>query len=96
MSSSSDNVRTYRPLYRECIGRNPGEEYGHSHLYQQDDNGDLTPMCRYGWNRSDGAGFSVFRGHRGSKGLCNICHKRSQKGLPPVPAKPGSHKTKWM
>lgn len=49
--------------YIEAIGRNPGEEKGHSHLYAIL-NGEYTPMCRYGWNRSNGAGFSILRGFK--------------------------------
>ncbi len=97
------------PTYVEAIGRNPGEQYGRSHLYveagQATDIASLTglgsrtgylPMCRHGWNRSDGEGFSIFRGHRGSRGLCKVCQKRREKGLPGVESRPGSHKTKWL
>jgi hypothetical protein len=42
------------------------------------------PMCRYGWNRSDGERFSILRGHGGSKGLCKICQRRERAGLPGV------------
>lgn len=95
--------------YVEAIGRNPGEENQHSHLYVEvSEPTDVAamvglgartgylPMCRYGWNRSDGEGFSIFRGHRGGRGLCKICEKRRAAGLPGVEAVPGSHKTKWM
>lgn len=95
--------------YVEAIGRNPGEENQHSHLYvkvsEPTDVAAMTglgartgylPMCRYGWNRSDGEGFSIFRGHRGGRGLCKICEKRKIAGLPGVEAVPGSHKTKWI
>ena len=97
------------PTYVEAIGRNPGEEYGHSHLYVLDcEPTDVAamaglgartgylPMCRYGWNRSDGESFSIFRGHRGSRGLCKICERRRAQNLPGVESKPGSHKTKWL
>lgn len=79
-------------VYVEAIGRNPGEELQHSHLYLVDGD-DYWPMCIYGWNRSDGARFSIFRGHQGERGLCAICHKRRAAELPPV--KEASHKTKW-
>lgn len=82
--------------YVEAIGRNPGEEKQHSHLYALDDRGDYTPMCVYGWNRSDGERFSIFRGHSGSKGLCKTCLKRAQHNLHGVEAKENSHKTKWI
>lgn len=95
--------------YVEAIGRNPGEERQHSHLYVSvgppTDVAALAglgartgylPMCRYGWNRSDGAGFSILRGHRGARGLCKVCDRRRERGLPGIGAKPGSHKTKWL
>lgn len=95
--------------YVEGIGRNPGEEKQHSHLYvevgEPTDVAALTglgartgylPMCRHGWNRSNGAGFSIFRGHRGDRGLCKVCEKRRGAGLPGIEAKPDSHKTKWI
>ena len=82
--------------YVQAIGRNPGEEKQHSHLYAEVAPGDYMPMCRYGWNRSNGAGFSIFRGWSGDRGLCAICRRRRDAGLPPVEAVPGSHKTKWL
>jgi hypothetical protein len=85
-----------RAKYTEAIGRNPGEEAQHSHLYAILPDHDYMPMCRYGWNRSDGEGFSIFRGHSGARGLCRTCQKRAAANLPPVPGVPGSHKTKWL
>lgn len=82
--------------YVEAIGRNEGEEKGHSHLYATEDDRNYLPMCRYGWNRSDGAAFSIFRGHVGARGACKICRKRADAGLHGVEAQPGSHKTKWL
>jgi len=82
--------------YVEAIGRNPGEDQGRSHLYAEMSDGDYLPMCRYGWNRSDGAALSIFRGHSGARGLCRTCQRRRAAGLPPVEAQPGSHKTKWI
>lgn len=81
--------------YVEAIGRNEGEELGRSHLYLEMKVGYL-PMCRFGWNRSDGASFSIFRGHTGRLGLCKICQRRAAANLPGVPAVQGSHKTKWL
>jgi len=81
--------------YVEAIGRNPGEERQHSHLYAVDENGDYWPMCKYGWNRSDGEAFSIFRGHRGERGLCKTCEKRAEANLPPV-TENTYHKTKWL
>ena len=81
--------------YIEAIGRNPGEEHQHSHLYVVDDEYDHIPMCIYGWNRSDGERFSIFRGWSGSKGLCKICQRRAKAGLPPITGN-AKHKTKWL
>jgi len=82
--------------YIEAIGRNPGEGNNHSHLYAIDVNGDLWPMCIYGWNRSDGERFSVLRGYVGKRGLCKICSKRAKEEKPPVIDAVDSHKTKWL
>ncbi len=96
-------IATKPDRYIEAIGRNPGEQYGKSHLYavtsspdSENQDLDYLPMCQYGWNRSDGESFSIFRGHRGSQGLCKICAKRAAEGLSGVEAKPGSHKTRWI
>lgn len=91
--------------YVEAIGRNEGEDKQHSHLYEITRKIDpktgqgynqYLPMCRHGWNRSDGESFSIFRGHRGDKGLCKTCERRRKQGLPGVESKPNSHKTKWL
>ncbi len=94
-------------VFVEAIGRNPGEEFQCSHLYEEiSDPTDVAaishlgartgyaPMCIYGWNRSDGAAFSIFRGHTGARGLCRICERREKLNLPSL--KEGApHKTKW-
>jgi len=80
----------------EGVGRNEGEEYGRSHLYAVMDDGNYLPMCMYGWNRSDGGRLSIYRGGHGQRGLCKICQRRRDAGLPPVEAREGSHKTKWI
>jgi len=82
--------------YVEAIGRNPGEELQHSHLYAVDETHNYIPMCIYGWNRSDGKRLSIFRGHSGAKGLCKICEKRANAGLSPVKSENAQHKTKWL
>lgn len=83
------------PKYVEAVGRNPGEEKQHSHLYLETDDGYLS-MCRYGWNRSDGSAYSILRGWKGGKGLCKTCERRAAANLPGVESVPGSHKTKWL
>lgn len=95
--------------YVEAIGRNPGEQNLHSHLYLfiepptdiaaavgMGARSGYLPMCRYGWNRSDGESFSILRGWRGGRGLCKTCEKRANAGAPGIESRPGSHKTKWI
>ncbi len=82
--------------YIEGMGRNDGEERQVSHLYAILSDKSYLPMCRKGWNRSNGSSFSIFRGHTGAKGICKTCQKRKDAELPPVEAKKNSHKTKWL
>ena len=85
----SDKVAFYR------AGNDRNEDYALSHTYAQMENGDLWPMCGYGWNRSDGERFSIFRSVPGSEGDCRICQKNVLAGKPPI--KDGwPHKTKWL
>ena len=83
------------PRYIEAIGRNTGEELQHSHLYEIKKDGYL-PICIYGWNRSDGQAFSIFRGHTGARGLCEICRKRAAAGKHGISWRKAKHKTKWI
>ena len=65
------------------------------HTYAQMEDGELWPMCGYGWNRSDGKAFSIFRGSPGTEGDCKLCRANVKAGKPPV--KDGfPHKTKWL
>lgn len=81
-------------VFIEAIGRNESEDKI-SHFYE--DMGDYyLPMCRKGWNRSNGASFSIFRGHIGTKGTCKECLKNVQADWPAKEAIPGSHKTKYL
>lgn len=75
-------------------GRNPREEWLKTHLYKGDYNNLEGPMCIYGWNRSDGSRFSIWRGLEGNRGICETCLRRAEAGLPSVP--PTFHKTKWL
>lgn len=78
--------------YRSGTDRN--EERALSHTYAETDQG-LFPMCGYGWNRSNGTAFSIFRGSPGTHGDCKLCQKNVQTGKTPV--KDGfKHKTKWI
>lgn len=88
---------TNKPVsYVPGIGRNEGEQYQCSHLYAVYSDGSMLPMCRKGWNRSNGEGFSIFRGHIGAKGICKVCQRNKDAGKPGVESKPDSHKTKWL
>ena len=80
--------------YVEAIGRNPGEELGRSHLYRVEGT-EYTPMCEWGWNRSDGMSFSISRGWRGYRGLCGLCSRNAGKGALPV-YEPKGHPIKWI
>lgn len=84
--------------YREGIDRNKGCE-GHypkvSHTYAMMSDGELWPMCGYGWNRSNGERFSILRQVPGSRGACKICAKRIVAGKPPV-LDGFKHKTRWL
>ena len=66
-----------------------------SHTYAYTKVGNLWPMCDYGWNRSDGDAFSIFRGHTSKRGHCRICTRRTEQKLPPI-THPRKHRTKWL
>lgn len=66
-----------------------------AHLYAQMDDGDLWPMCGYGWNRSDGQGFSILRGNGSARGECAICQRRADANLPPI-MDGFPHPTRWI
>lgn len=79
--------------YRAGSCRN--NERATSHTYAMMMSGDLWPMCGYGWNRSDGHSFSIFRGKPGSQGNCKICERNVAKGAAPL--RHGfPHKTAWL
>lgn len=66
-----------------------------SHTYADMSDGSLLPMCGYGWNRSDGERFSIFRGSPGTQGDCKLCAKNVAAGRAPV-ADGFPHKTRWL
>lgn len=79
--------------YRSGQDRNASNAL--SHTYAMMDDGELWPMCGYGWNRSGGDRFSIFRGSPGTKGDCRLCAKNIRDGRAPV--KDGfPHKTKRL
>lgn len=58
-----------------------------SHLYKGDFSDPGLPMCRHGWNRENGAAYSIWRGNIGMNGICKICLKRANKNLDGVPSR---------
>lgn len=81
--------------YRAGLDRNEPEGSRASHTYAMTADGELYPMCPYGWNRSDGASFSILRQPPGTEGNCKSCRKNIEaKRLPLFDGAP--HKTKWL
>jgi hypothetical protein len=84
--------------YRRGQCRNDGHDgyrAGCSHTYAMMADGELWPMCGYGWNRSDGEAFSIFRSAPGSEGDCKLCRKNVAAQKPPV-FDGFPHKTRWL
>jgi hypothetical protein len=79
--------------YRSGSDRNEPDAIDHTYAMMA--NGDLWPMCGYGWNRAGGAGFSIFRGSPGTEGDCKLCRKNVADAKPPV-FDGFPHKTKWL
>lgn len=66
-----------------------------THTYAETMAGGLWPMCDYGFNRSDGEGFSIFRGSPNTQGDCKICARNVAAGKRPL-TKSFAHKTRWL
>lgn len=66
-----------------------------AHAYVGDSYHSLEgPLCPYGWNRSGGFGFSIFRNNVGRLGRCVLCESAIMRGdLTPV--EPKARKTRW-
>lgn len=75
--------------YTPGLNRTPGAEHRYkSHLYKGPF-GDLGyPMCRLGWNRFNGAEYSIWRNQTGL-GICLVCLRRAEQGKDPVPPRQG-------
>lgn len=80
--------------YITGMGRNPGEENLATHLYEGTFNNPGLPMCKWGWNRSDGKRYSIFRNNVGNIGICKICLRRALAGKRGVES--ANHKTRWL
>jgi hypothetical protein len=74
--------------YRPGLGRDvPYPKLAHLYELGDDPMDFRLPMCQYGWNRDYGQSYSIWRGHAGDSGICKICIKRANKGLPGVYSK---------
>lgn len=71
-----------RTAWRGANGEVRHRKY--AHLYKGDFEEPGWPMCRGGWNREDGAGYSIWRGNAGEDGVCPYCKKRAIEGKQPV------------
>lgn len=80
-------------FYRSGQCRN--DDKALSHTYAEMSDGNLWPMCGYGWNRSNGMRFSIFRGTPGTEGECRLCRRNVAARRPPV-TEAFPHKTKWF
>lgn len=79
--------------YRAGQGR---DDLGNkSHTYAMMENGDLWPMCIYGWNRSNGDRYSIFRRTPGTEGDCGHCRRNVKAGRAPL-IDGAPHKTRYM
>jgi hypothetical protein len=83
-----------RVAFYRC-GQCRNDKHAQSHTYAETVAGFLWPMCDYGWNRSNAARFSIFRGPPGTEGDCSLCRKNVAAGKRPV-HRAFSHKTKWL
>lgn len=83
----------------EVVGYRSGQcrndERALSHTYAMMSDGDLWPMCGYGWNRSNGDRFSISRGTPGTEGDCKVCARNVRLKKPPV-TEGHEHKTRWL
>lgn len=77
--------------YITGVGRSPEEARNRvTHLYEGPFHDPGRPLCRRGWNRDDGRGYSIWRNNVSEKGICKVCQRRADAGLPGVDAKPGA------
>jgi hypothetical protein len=76
-------------------GQDRNEPNALAHTYAMMSSGNLWPMCGYGWNRSNGARFSIFRSSPGTEGDCKLCAKNVAADKRPM-HRGFAHKTKWL
>jgi hypothetical protein len=93
MNTSTAQTQGLKPeIVEGCCRNEPNKS--RSHLYKYVD-GELYPMCGYGWNQSGGESFSILRGWRSERGTCKLCEKNVKAGKTPV-MDGFPHTTKWL
>lgn len=65
-----------------------------AHLYKGTFSEPGLPMCVRGWNRSNGSGYSIFRGDVGEAGVCRICERRALAGKDGVASR--KRRARWI
>lgn len=83
-------------IARRCyvIGQDRNEDAAVAHLYRGTFRRTGSPMCRRGWNRLNGHGYSIFRNNLGA-GVCKTCLRRARAQAKPVPDDL-ERRTKWL
>lgn len=76
-------------------GQCRNDEKAMSHTYALTAAGHYWPMCDFGWNRSNGKRFSIFRGSVGTEGDCKLCAQNVAAGKRPI-VRARTHKTRWL
>ena len=91
----SEEINKHQSIIQYRSGTDRNDPYALTHTYAEDCEGNLAPMCGYGWNRSDGNSFSIFRSEYGTEGKCKLCRKNLRQGKKAL-TNPFPHKTKWL
>lgn len=90
----ADRAAAYRIAGRLYVsGQDRCEPNTVAHLYRGTMRRVGSPMCRRGWNRLDGHGYSIFRNLLGA-GVCKVCLRRAVQKREPV--READRKTKWL
>lgn len=90
----SEAIKVHESITFYQAGQCRNDKYALSHTYA-DICGELYPMCGYGWNRSNGQAFSIFRSGLFTEGKCKLCAKNLRDGKLPVMIG-FKHKTRWL
>lgn len=65
--------------------RDHNDDHKVTHLYKGTFSDPGAPMCKRGWNRDEGTGYSIWRNNISPVGLCKICVRRAMEGRDPAP-----------